>query len=256
MVTAHVVPRDRRRPAAGADAGTAQRLLRRPAARRPPAGKPGARPGARRRCATSTRCCTRRSTTRCAGASVAAQRRRPRRAAPADDTGDEGVDTEQLRVFLDAVTDDRLYAAWMLMVTTGMRRGEVLGLRWTDVNLDAGRVSVVQTLTVVRRRGDACPSRRRRRAAARSRSTRPRWPQLRAHRAQAGRGAPGRRARSGTTAARLHAGGRRRHPPRTGSAHWFTAHAAASRAPPHPPARPPPQLRHRRARAPASRPRW
>jgi integrase len=58
-------------------------------------------------------------------------------------------DTEQLRVFVDAVRDDRLFAAWLLMVTTGMRRGEVLGLRWSDVNLDAARLSVVRTLTVV-----------------------------------------------------------------------------------------------------------
>jgi integrase len=59
-------------------------------------------------------------------------------------------DIEQLRAFLDSVRDDRLYAAWLLMVTTGMRRGEVLGSRWSDVNLDVGRVSVVRTLTVVR----------------------------------------------------------------------------------------------------------
>lgn len=30
-----------------------------------------------------------------------------------------------------------------------MRRGEVLGLRWSDVDLDAGQVAVVQTLTSV-----------------------------------------------------------------------------------------------------------
>ena len=58
-------------------------------------------------------------------------------------------DTEQLRTFLETVTDDRLFAAWMLVVTTGMRRGEVLGIRWNDVNLDLARVSVVRTLTVV-----------------------------------------------------------------------------------------------------------
>jgi integrase len=49
---------------------------------------------------------------------------------------------EQLRTFLEHVLTDRLYAAWLLLATTGMRRGEVLGLRWRDVHLDAGRLSV------------------------------------------------------------------------------------------------------------------
>jgi integrase len=48
---------------------------------------------------------------------------------------------EQLRAFLEHVRGDRLYAAWLLLATTGMRRGEVAGLRWVDVDLDAGRVS-------------------------------------------------------------------------------------------------------------------
>jgi integrase len=48
---------------------------------------------------------------------------------------------EQLGVFLEHVRGDPLYAAWMLFATTGMRRGEVAGLRWSDVDLDAGRVS-------------------------------------------------------------------------------------------------------------------
>jgi integrase len=37
---------------------------------------------------------------------------------------------EQLRFFLEHVRDDPLYAAWLLFATTGMRRGEVAGLRW------------------------------------------------------------------------------------------------------------------------------
>lgn len=35
----------------------------------------------------------------------------------------------------------------MLLATTGMRRGEVLGLRWADVDLRAGHLSVRQTIT-------------------------------------------------------------------------------------------------------------
>jgi integrase len=31
-------------------------------------------------------------------------------------------------------------------MTTGMRRGEVLGLRWEDVDLEARRLSIVRTL--------------------------------------------------------------------------------------------------------------
>jgi integrase len=58
---------------------------------------------------------------------------------------------EQLRSFLDHVRDDRLFAVWLLMATTGMRRGEVVGLRWCDVDLDAGRLSVVQTVIMVNR---------------------------------------------------------------------------------------------------------
>jgi integrase len=37
---------------------------------------------------------------------------------------------EQTRAFLTAVANDRLFAAWLLAATTGMRRGELLGLRW------------------------------------------------------------------------------------------------------------------------------
>jgi len=52
----------------------------------------------------------------------------------------------QVLRFLHAVEDDRLRAGWTLAATTGMRRGEVLGLRWQDVELDQQRLSVRQTL--------------------------------------------------------------------------------------------------------------
>ena len=35
----------------------------------------------------------------------------------------------------------RLYALWLLVATTGMRRPELAGLRWVDVDLEAARLS-------------------------------------------------------------------------------------------------------------------
>lgn len=43
---------------------------------------------------------------------------------------------QQIGAFLDAVADDRLFAMWHLFAVTGMRRGEMAGLRWADVDLD------------------------------------------------------------------------------------------------------------------------
>lgn len=57
--------------------------------------------------------------------------------------------SEQLRWFLDGVHDDRMYAAWLVSATTGMRRGEVLGLRWEDVDFERARLSIRQTIVSV-----------------------------------------------------------------------------------------------------------
>jgi integrase len=48
-----------------------------------------------------------------------------------------------------APSDDLLYALWFLLATTGLRRAEALGLRWSDLDLDAGRISIRQTLAYV-----------------------------------------------------------------------------------------------------------
>jgi integrase len=55
---------------------------------------------------------------------------------------------EQLRTFLGHVAGDRLSALWLLFATTRLRRGEALGLRWQDVDLDAGTIFVHRNLTV------------------------------------------------------------------------------------------------------------
>lgn len=57
--------------------------------------------------------------------------------------------SDEFQLFFDAVAGERLSMAFVLLATTGMRRGEVLGLRWEDVDFDARALSIVQTLTTV-----------------------------------------------------------------------------------------------------------
>ncbi len=53
----------------------------------------------------------------------------------------------QVKVFLRAIAGDNLETMFALAVTTGMRQGEILGLRWEDLDLDAGVVRVRRTLS-------------------------------------------------------------------------------------------------------------
>jgi len=55
----------------------------------------------------------------------------------------------ELRHFLDHVSEHRLRAAWHVSAMTGMRRGEVLGLRWKDINFNSHRLQVRQALVSV-----------------------------------------------------------------------------------------------------------
>jgi integrase len=55
-----------------------------------------------------------------------------------------------VRTFLAGVRDDRLYTAWLLLATTGLRRGELLGLPWSAVSLERGTVRVEQALVLLR----------------------------------------------------------------------------------------------------------
>ena len=49
----------------------------------------------------------------------------------------------EVGVLADAARGDRLYPAWLLTLT-GLRRSEVLGLRWSDIDIEAGTVRIVR----------------------------------------------------------------------------------------------------------------
>ncbi|MCU7724013.1 hypothetical protein ODJ79_09825 [Actinoplanes sp. KI2] len=58
----------------------------------------------------------------------------------------------QLAGFLVFVRDDSLFALWWLTALPGLRRGELCALRWTDVDLAEGRLTVSQQIAHVRGR--------------------------------------------------------------------------------------------------------
>lgn len=57
--------------------------------------------------------------------------------------------TEQLRQFLAGIEDHLLYPLFYVAGYTGMRRGELCGLRWRDVDFESGRLSVRQQAQIV-----------------------------------------------------------------------------------------------------------
>ncbi|WP_017556513.1 tyrosine-type recombinase/integrase [Nocardiopsis baichengensis] len=52
----------------------------------------------------------------------------------------------EAKQLLQAAEGDRLHAVWAVALGIGLRRGEALGLRWEDVDLTHGRLTVRQTL--------------------------------------------------------------------------------------------------------------
>ena len=56
---------------------------------------------------------------------------------------------EEIRTFLTSVRHDRFGALFLLELTTGIRRGQVCGLKWEAVDLDAGEITVHNNRVVV-----------------------------------------------------------------------------------------------------------
>lgn len=57
---------------------------------------------------------------------------------------------DELLAFFDAARSDRLFAAYVLAATTGLRRGELLGLCWDCVDLEHGVITVQRQLLVLK----------------------------------------------------------------------------------------------------------
>ena len=57
---------------------------------------------------------------------------------------------DQARAFLEAARGDRFEALFVLALHCGLREGELLGLRWDDVDLEAGTLRVRRTLSETR----------------------------------------------------------------------------------------------------------
>jgi integrase len=132
-------------------------------------GKDAARPKDRRRCCAVGRCCHQQISDRTArdlrtvlrsalgraiseelvSRNVAALVKVP----PARKHRRDAWSVEEARRFLESARqeNDPLYAAYVLTLVLGLRKGEVLGLSWPDVNLDAEEVVIHRQLQRVRR---------------------------------------------------------------------------------------------------------
>lgn len=64
----------------------------------------------------------------------------------------------QLGTFLGSVADHQLATLWRVYAMTGLRRGEGLGLRWSDIDLEGATLTVAQSVAPPKRRKGGPPA--------------------------------------------------------------------------------------------------
>jgi Phage integrase family len=57
--------------------------------------------------------------------------------------------SDQIQTVLTAVQRDRVAAVFLLELITGIRRGQICGLRWSAIDLDAGEITIHDNRVVV-----------------------------------------------------------------------------------------------------------
>jgi integrase len=126
--------------------------------------KDAARPPAKRRCCAMGNCCNAlpsgnsmrglRATLRTALAQALAEEKVTKNVAalvklrtPRKKSG-KAWDSDEARRFLEAARadEDPMYAAWVLILVLGLRRGELLGIAWADIDESAGELNVAWQL--------------------------------------------------------------------------------------------------------------
>jgi integrase len=78
-----------------------------------------------------------------------AQKAKPPRAKDAKAPPMKTWTGAQLERFLALAEGNRYHPAWFFLATTGVRRGEALGLRWSEIDFDASTAALRATLTAV-----------------------------------------------------------------------------------------------------------
>jgi integrase len=58
----------------------------------------------------------------------------------------QALDREQVKSLLKAARGDKLEVLYVVACTTAMRNGEILGLKWSDIDVDAGTLRVNRTV--------------------------------------------------------------------------------------------------------------
>ena len=59
----------------------------------------------------------------------------------------------EVHIFFEHTKDDRLHGLWVVLLTTGLRIGEAMALRWDDIDLETGSLTVRRTVQRLKGRG-------------------------------------------------------------------------------------------------------
>ncbi len=70
----------------------------------------------------------------------------------------EILSAEQVKAVLAAMKDTPIYAQVVVLLSTGIRRGELMGLQWGDLDLDAGKLRIERSIEKTKAQG--CGSKR------------------------------------------------------------------------------------------------